>query len=332
MKVAQPALDYSAFREGKEQNDAAAGFEPVFMPGFLFEFQAALLEWALRTGRGAILADCGLGKTPMELVWGENVVRHTNRPVLLAAPLAVSRQIVREAEKFGIEVKRSTDGTAHRCITVTNYERLHLFNRHDFAAFIGDESSILKSFDGVRRGLVTEFARQMTYRLLATATAAPNDYIELGTTSEALGYLGHMDMLTRFFKADSNTIKASSFRRAEIEPGAQAPKWRFKGHAEHAFWRWVCSWARAVRRPSDLGFEDGDFILPPLTEQEHIVEARTLAEGMLFSLPAADLRQQREDTRPSSPTRSTAASRRLTTCCCSGATARTWCRSRIRSE
>jgi hypothetical protein len=233
----------------------------------------------------------------MELVWGENVVRHTNRPVLLAAPLAVSQQIVREAAKFGIEASRSTNGKPRAGITITNYERLHLFNRNDFAGFIGDESSILKSFDGVRRGQVTEFARQLQYRLLATATAAPNDYIELGTTSETLGYLGHMDMLTRFFKADSNTIKASSFRRAEMEPGAQAPKWRFKGHAEQAFWRWVCSWARAVRRPSDLGFPDGDFILPALTEHEHIVEARQLAEGMLFSLPAADLREQREERR-----------------------------------
>lgn len=297
MNAVEPALDYRSFLEGKGQHGTGDGFAPTWTPGFLFDFQAALLEWTVRAGRGAIFADCGLGKTPIELVWGQNVVEHTNKRVLLCAPLAVSQQIVREAAKFGVEVRRSSDGRAYPGITVTNYERLHLFNPADFVAFIGDESSILKNFDGVRRAEVTEFARRMQYRLLSTATAAPNDYIELGTSSEALGYLGYMDMLTRFFKADSNTIKASAFRRAEIEPGAAAPKFRFKGHAEASFWRWVCSWARAVRKPSDLGFDDGAFTLPPLTEREHIVEARTLAAGMLFALPAADLRAQREERR-----------------------------------
>jgi hypothetical protein len=289
--------DYRAFLESKDQAGAADGFEPRFIPDFLFDFQKALVAWAVRSGRWAILADCGLGKTPIELVWGQNVVQHTNARVLLAAPLAVSQQIVREAEKFGIEVNRSTDGTAHPGITVTNYERLHLFRASDFKAFIGDESSILKSFDGVRRQQVTEFMRALPFRLLSTATAAPNDYIELGTSSEALGYLGHMDMLTRFFKADSNSIKASSFRRGEIGQDRIVPKWRFKGHAEAPFWRWVCSWARAVRKPSDLGFDDGRFVLPPLIEEEHIVDARALAAGMLFALPAADLREQREERR-----------------------------------
>lgn len=290
-------MDYLAFLEAKDQHGSVDGFEPVWLPDFLFDFQASLADWAIRLGRGAVFADCGLGKTPIELVWGENVVRQTNGRVLLAAPLAVSQQIVREAAKFGIEVKRSTDGTAYPGITVTNYERLHLFNASDFKAFIGDESSILKSFDGVRRQQITEFMRPLPFRLLSTATAAPNDYIELGTSSEALGYLGHMDMLTRFFKADSNSIKASSFRRGEIGQNAERPKWRFKGHAEGAFWRWVCSWARAMRKPSDLGFADGAFVLPPLTEREHIVEARTRAPGMLFDLPAADLHEQREERR-----------------------------------
>jgi len=290
-------IPYRAFLESKGQLDAMAGFEPRFLPDFLFDFQRALVEWSVHMGRGAIFADCGLGKTPIELVWAQNVVEHTNANVLLAAPLAVSQQIVREAEKFGIEVKRSSDGTAYRGITVTNYERLHLFNAADFEAFVGDESSILKSFDGVRRNQVTQFMRALPFRLLSTATAAPNDYIELGTSSEALGSLGHVDMLTRFFRADSNSIKASSFRRGEIGPDRAEAKWRFKGHAETAFWRWVCSWARAVRRPSDLGFEDGAFILPPLTEHEHIVEARTRAPGTLFALPAADLRAQREERR-----------------------------------
>lgn len=289
--------DYDAFLGRKRQCDEMNGFEPSWIPDYLFDFQRGLLEWSVRMGRAAIFADCGLGKTPIELTWAQNVVQHTNGKVLLAAPLAVSQQIVREAEKFGVEVKRSSDGTAYKGITVTNYERLHLFNPTDFEAFVGDESSILKSFDGVRRNEITQFTRTLPFRLLSTATAAPNDYIELGTSSEALGYLGHTDMLTRFFKADSNSIKASSFRRGEIGPDGAAPKWRFKGHAEDAFWRWVCSWGRAVRKPSDLGFDDGAFVLPPLVEEEHIIEARTLAAGALFALPAADLREQREERR-----------------------------------
>jgi hypothetical protein len=225
------------------------------------------------------------------LTWGENVVRMTNGRVLLAAPLAVALQIVREAQKFGIDVHLSRDGSLKPSgIHVTNYERLHLFDANDFVGFIGDESSILKSFDGARKAEITQFMRKMKYRLLATATAAPNDFIELGTTSEALGYLGYMDMLNRFFKNDLNN-SASGRMRGEVI------KWRLKGHAEGPFWQWVCSWARAVRKPSDLGFDDSRFVLPPLTEIEHMVEAKTLADGMLFALPAVGLQEQREERR-----------------------------------
>lgn len=284
--------DYAAFLDGKAQLGARGGFAPVWLPDFLFDFQAALVEWAVTTGRAAILADCGLGKTPMELVWAENVVRKTGSRVLIAAPLAVSHQFVRESEKFGVRVTRSADGTAHPGITVTNYERLSLFNPADFAGVVCDESSILKSFDGQRRNEITVFMRKMPYRLLASATAAPNDYIELGTSSEALGYLGHMDMLNRFFKNDLNNSATGRMRGEVI-------KWRFKGHAELPFWRWVCSWARAVRKPSDIGFDDRDFILPPLTETEHLVDVDTIADGMLFALPAVGLKEQREERRRS---------------------------------
>lgn len=282
--------DYVSFLRSKSQANTGNGFKPLWLPDFLFDFQAALLDWALWNGRSAILADCGLGKTPMELAWGENVVRHTGGRVLLAAPLAVAVQIVREAEKFGIRVTLSRDGTAYPGITVTNYERLHLFTPSDFVAFIGDESSIVKSFDGARRSEITVFMRQLPYRLLATATAAPNDYFELGTTSEALGYLGHMDMLNRFFKNDLNNSATGRMRGEVI-------KWRLKGHAELPFWRWVCSWARAIRRPSDLGFDDSRFVLPTLTETEHLVETEKPAEGMLFALPAFGLKEQREERR-----------------------------------
>jgi hypothetical protein len=282
---------YDQFLLTKSQLDGEYGFDPVWMPDFLIDFQSAMVEWACRKGRAALFEDCGLGKTVQELTWGENVVRMTNGRVLLAAPLAVALQIVREAQKFGIDVHLSRDGSLKPSgIHVTNYERLHLFDANDFVGFIGDESSILKSFDGARKAEITQFMRKMKYRLLATATAAPNDFIELGTTSEALGYLGYMDMLNRFFKNDLNN-SASGRMRGEVI------KWRLKGHAEGPFWQWVCSWARAVRKPSDLGFDDSRFVLPPLTEIEHMVEAKTLADGMLFALPAVGLQEQREERR-----------------------------------
>lgn len=281
-------LDYSAFIERKTQDGADSGFAPIAMPDSLFDFQAFLAEWSIRKGRGAVFSDCGTGKTRIELVWADNVVRKTNKPTLILTPLAVSSQTVREGADCGIEAVRSTDGSVKGKIIVTNYERLSKFDPNDFSGVVCDESSILKSFDGARRNEITEFMRKVPYRLLATATAAPNDYTELGTSSEALGYLGHMDMLNRFFKNDQNN---SATRRMYGE----APKWRFKGHAELPFWRWVTSWARACRKPSDLGFDDGAFILPPLVENEHLVEAETIAPGMLFSVPARSLPEQREE-------------------------------------
>lgn len=285
--------DYAAFLYRKSQLGKGDGFAPVWMPNFLFPFQTALVEWAVRRGRAAVFADCGLGKTPMQLVWAENVVRHTNKPVLIVTPLAVSAQTLREAEKFGIEAHRSVDGHIAGKITVTNYERLHHFIADDFAGVVCDESSILKNFDGVRKALVTEFLRMRPYRLLCTATAAPNDYIELGTTAEALGEMGYMDMLTRFFKNDQNTIKAMVFQNRSSE-GA---KWRFKHHAEQPFWRWVCSWARALRRPSDLGFDNAQFVLPPLIERETIIRHTEKLPGELFVKAAVGLQEQRAERR-----------------------------------
>lgn len=291
--------NYKAFLIRKTQLGTRDGFRPTFMPDCAFDFQRALIEWAVEQGRAALFEDCGMGKTLQQLAWAENVVRHTNRPVLILTPLAVSTQTLQEADRLGIEAMRSQDGKDPRGIVITNYERLHNFDWQQFAGCVCDESSILKSFDGTRRQQITEFMRKLPYRLLATATAAPNDYTELGTSSEALGYLGHMDMLTRFFKNDQNSIKATRSRR--FEKGNEAlndgAKWRFKGHAELQFWRWVCSWARACRKPSDLGFDDGRFNLPELREVQHVVEARKLADGMLFALPAIGLKEQREERR-----------------------------------
>jgi len=285
------SADYRRFLEGKAQIGTRDGFRPIWMPGFLFDFQASLTEWAIEKGRAAVFADCGLGKTPMQLVWAENVVRHTNGSVLILTPLAVAPQTVREGEKFGIQCHRPIAWKPRQGINVINYEQLHHFDPNDFAGAVCDESSILKSFDGARKQEITQFMRQMKYRLLCTATAAPNDYFELGTSSEALGYLGHMDMLNRFFK---NDLGNSSTRRGYL--GA-TNKWRFKGHAEDPFWQWVCSWARAIRKPSDLGFADGDFILPTIHQREHVVDARTLLDGELFALPAIGLDEQRDEQR-----------------------------------
>lgn len=280
---------YHAFLQTKAQFQSDSGFAPLWMPDFLFDFQAALTEWAIRKGRAAIFADCGLGKTPMQHVWAENVVRHTNGRVLVLAPLAVAAQSIREAEKFGIEAKRSNNGKPAAHITVTNYERLHLFDPDDYVGVVCDESSILKNFEGVRKAEITEFMRRMPYRLACTATAAPNDYVEFGTHSEALGDLGYMDMLSKFFKNDQNSNHPN-----RIWDGS---KWRFRGHAERDFWRWVCSWARTIRKPSDMGFEDGRFVLPPLVTREHIVRTATKREGMLFDMPAITLEEQREERR-----------------------------------
>ena len=289
-------INYQEFLAAKSQSAGQYGFAPIWMPDFLFDFQQSLVEWALVKGRGAIFADCGLGKTPMQLVWAENVVRKTNGSVLILTPLAVAQQTEREGEKFGIEARRDR---GH--ITVTNYEKLHLYNAADFVGVVCDESAILKSFDGARRKEITDFMRKMPYRLLCTATPSPNEYIELGTSSEALGELGYMDMLSRFFKNEQgNSIKP--FLRRQRERGAaqvmnEGAKWRFKGHAEDPFWRWVCSWARATRKPSDLGFEDGPFTLPPLIENQHMVISRTNPDGKLFALPAFGLQEQREERR-----------------------------------
>jgi hypothetical protein len=252
-------MDYNTFLDSKAHLDYRAGFEPLWIPEFLYDFQKALTEWAIRKGRAAIWADCGMGKTPMQLVWAANVCGQTQGRVLIVTPLAVGPQTIREGEKFKIECKRS-----------------------------------LKNFDGKRKAVITEFLRTRPYRLLCTATAAPNDYIELGTTSEALGVMGYIDMLGRYFKNLQSTVdlKGQWRQHSDIKP-----KWRFKMHAETPFWKWVCSWARALRRPSDMGFDDGAFILPELIERETIVRAERPFNGELFPKAAVGLREQREERR-----------------------------------
>lgn len=301
---------YDQFLQKRRQGGSESGFVPEFMPDFLFDFQKVLVDHAVRKGKVAVFADCGLGKTIQQLVWAENVIRKNNKRVLLLTPLAVGAQTVEEARRFGIECARMNGTMPNKKIVVVNYEKLHTLDATDFAGLVCDESSILKHMGGATQKAVTRFASKMSYRSLWTATAAPNDYYELGTSSEALGYIGYSDMLTKFFVMDDkkrtriNDIKllkaaksGNHYARLAYRASQQIGAWRLKGHAEEPFWKWVCSWARACRKPSDLGFDDGRFVLPELVERDHIVTPRTPPNGMLFTMPAFGLKEERDERR-----------------------------------
>ena len=306
--------DYDDFLYRKSQCSSEHGFDPLWMPDWLFDFQEHMVETSIVRGRSAMLADCGLGKTPMQLVWAQNVLQHTNKPVLVITPLAVSNQTKREADKFEIESHISQDGKHHGGIVITNYERLQHFDSNDFAGVVCDESSILKNYSGARRKGITRFMSKLPYRLLCTATAAPNDWVELGTSSEALGELSHSDMLKRFFRQLDDKgqkqearnqqqaealvdIDPNYFQKLAYRVSQTIGQWRLKHHAQQHFWRWVASWATACRMPSDLGFDDGDFVLPELTTRDHIIKPTTPPPGMLFQVPAIGLAGEREERR-----------------------------------
>jgi hypothetical protein len=284
-------MSYEQFIRSKTQHAGGDGFNPSKLPAWMYDYQSALTEWACNRGRSAVFADCGMGKTAIELAFGEQVVKRLNKPVLLATPIAVGAQMIEEAAKFGIEAKRSRDGKCDGtpCVWITNYEQLHKFDPTMFGGFIGDESSCIKDAKTERKHIVTEFMRRIQYRLLCTATAAPNDFWELGTSSEALGLLGFRDMITTFFKQETG----------KDHLGWGRTKYRFRGHAQEPFWSWVCSWARSLRKPSDLGFSDDGFDLPPLIEKEIVVATAKTRAGMLFSLPGRDMREEREERRNS---------------------------------
>ena len=283
-------MDYKEFLENKRHLTGNFGFEPVHMPDNLFDFQAYIVEWALKKGRAAIFVDTGLGKTLIQLVIADNIVRKTNKKVLILTPLAVAFQFVKESEKMGVgEVSYSKDGTIKTDITVTNYERLDNFNSGDFEAVLLDESSILKNFDGAIKSKVNAFMKKVKYRFLSTATPSPNDFVELGTSSEALGYMGYMDMLGKFFTNNEDTIKPQNI----------GTKWLLKGHAKQEFFRWVSSWSISMRKPSDLGFDDSRFVLPELKKNFHSVknEKNMVVDGqiMLFNGIAKRLTEVREE-------------------------------------
>lgn len=297
---------YADFIHRKSQIGGQHGFAPLWLPDWLKPFQAFATAWSIRAGCAAKFFDCGLGKTPMSLVWAENVVRHTNRPVLVLTPLAVSHQFVREADKFGIEAHRSADGKPRPNITVANYERLPKFDPDDYSGAVCDEASILKHWSGATQKAVTRFLSKMRYRLLCTATPAPNDYVEMGTLSEALGGLTHSDMLATFFRQLSDDERKAKATASDIVHSKRLSwrvlqsmgQWALKAHAFEPFWKWVASWARACRKPSDLGdFDDSEYAIPTLIRRDHVVEARNPPPGYLFNPVAIGLNQERAERR-----------------------------------
>jgi len=285
-------LNYLDFLKRKKHSTDNYGFAPVWMPDSGFDFQKFIIEKAVRKGRIGMFADTGLGKTLMQVAIAENIIRQTNKRVLILTPLAVAFQFIDEATRIGVDdIAHSKDGTLTKRITVCNYERLHLLNPHDFECVMLDESSILKNFNGKTRDAIIAFIKQVPYRFLSTATPSPNDFIELGNSSEALGYMGYMDMLTKFFKSNQNTADSNNRNIGE--------KFYLKPHAEKDFFAWVNQWSVMVKKPSDLGFSDDGYMLPALHVNKHTVhnEATWQIDGQssLFAMPAARLTEVREE-------------------------------------
>jgi len=256
-------MNYVEFLESKKHSLGSFGFEPNFIPDMAFDFQREIISRAVKKGRIAVFADTGLGKTLIQLSIAQNVVNHTNKKVLILTPLAVAFQFILEAEKLGInDIEYSKDGTHTKNIVICNYERLHYFNSDDFTGCILDESSILKNFEGKIKNQITSFIKKLPYRFLSTATPSPNDFIELGTSSEALGYMGYTDMLGKFFKNNNNSI----------DPKHAGEKWYLKPHAEKDFFAWVNQWSIMIKMPSDIGFKNDRYILPELIINKHVVK------------------------------------------------------------
>ena len=274
-------MDYHKFLARKRVVDPATGLQNISdLPPFLKPHQHDITAWALRRGRAAIFAGTGLGKTLMEIVWGARVAEHTGKSVLCFAPLAVSAQHIREAEKFGLsaELAKTQSEIRNGCF-VTNYQKIGHFDLSTFGGVVLDESSILKSTDGHYRTRIIEECGVIPFRLAATATPAPNDFMELGNHAEFLGVMSYTDMLATFF----------------VHDGGDTQKWRLKGHAENAFWEWMASWAVMIRKPSDLGYPNDGYDLPPLHQHQHVVGveyAPSLETGLLFPMEARSLSER----------------------------------------
>lgn len=283
-------MTYQEFIQSKKHSSLDFGISPTWIPDAMFDYQKYVAEYMIKKGRCAGFLDTGLGKTLIELVCAVNYMRATNKPTLIITPLAVAFQFITEAEKFGIDdIEYSKDGKFTKKIVVCNYERLEKFNPSDFDCVVLDESSILKNFDGAIKNTITRFLKKVKYRYLFTATPSPNDFVELGTSSEALGYLGYTDMLTKFFKNNEDTISPMNI----------GTEWVLKGHARQAFFQWVSGWSISMRKPSDLGFSDERHILPELKVNYHQVknDKHMVVNGQiqLFNMVAQRLNEVRSE-------------------------------------
>jgi hypothetical protein len=272
---------YAQFLERKRISDPETGIaSPVNLPSVLKFHQHDIVRWALRRGRAAVFAGTGLGKTLMELSWADQVCEFTGKPVLIFAPLAVASQHIREGVKFGIAARLvATQSDVGPGINITNYQKMDHFDLSTFGGIVLDESSILKSTDGKYRTRLIEQCAQVPFRLAATATPAPNDFMELGNHAEFLGVMSYTDMLATFFTHD----------------GGDTQKWRLKGHAETEFWKWMASWAVMLRKPSDLGYDNTGYDLPPLVYHSHTVQveyAPSMDTGLLFPIEARTLQER----------------------------------------
>lgn len=266
-------MNYHEFIENKRHSVSDYGFKPLFFPDMAFDFQREIISRSVNKGRIGVFADTGLGKTLIQLSIAQNIVEKTNKKVLILTPLAVAFQFIQEAEKIGVDsVEYSKNGKHTKKIVICNYERLHYFDSNDFECVILDESSILKNFNGQIKNQITSFIKKVNYRFLSTATPSPNDFIELGTSSEALGYMGYMDMLGRFFKNNQNSVDSNNRNIGE--------KFYLKPHAENDFFQWVNTWSIMVKKPSDIGFSDELYKLPELFIKKHVVENNSLFDDV----------------------------------------------------
>lgn len=271
--------DYSLFLENKLFRVKSSGLEAQKLSPVLFPFQRDLTRWALRKGRAAVFADTGLGKTLIEAEWAREVSEQTGGRVIMVAPLSVARQTVRLAKQhLGLDIHYSRDGGDLAPITITNYEMVHNFNASDFVGVVLDESSILKALDGKTRQLLTEMFAGTPFRLAGTATPAPNDIAEIGNHSEFLGIMTAAEMQATFF----------------VNTGDTSDKWQLKGHGEQHFYRWLSSWGMSVRRPSDLGYSDDGYNLPPLNIEPIFLDTGYVPEGQLFNLGLHGLQHRSE--------------------------------------
>jgi len=254
-------MNYQEFLQTKRKTVIESGFEVKELNTHLFPFQEFIVKRALKAGKYAIFADTGLGKTIMQLEWAHRVNLHTKKPVLILAPLAVNLQSIEEGSKFNIEVNRYGKGQ----IQITNYEQIDNIDFSLFGGVVLDESSILKNEMGKYRNKIIELCKSIPYKLACTATPSPNDPMELGNHSEFLDVMNYNEMLAMYF----------------IHDGGETAKWRLKGHAVEKFYEFVSSWAIMLMKPSDIGFEQSGYDLPPLKLHEIEVKTET-PEGMLF--------------------------------------------------